>query len=63
MDTSLIYSGLVRRGEKERERARKQARVGKGKACAIPISINNKEDFNFDDIISDISSFRTTLGP
>ena len=29
----------------------------------MPISINNKEDFNFNDIILDILSSRTTLGP
>ena len=28
----------------------------------MPISINNKEDFNFNDIMSDISSSRTALG-
>ena len=27
------------------------------------ISINNKEDFNFDNIILDILSFKTALGP
>jgi hypothetical protein len=40
-----------------------QAQVGKGKVCTIPISINNKEDFNFNNIILDISSSRTALGP
>jgi hypothetical protein len=29
----------------------------------MPISINDKEDFNFDDIILDILSSETTLGP
>ena len=29
----------------------------------MPISINNKKDFDFDNIILDILSFRTTLGP
>ena len=29
----------------------------------MPISINNKEDFNFNNIISDILSSKTTLGP
>jgi hypothetical protein len=29
----------------------------------MPISINNKEDFNFNNVISDILSFKTTLGP
>ena len=29
----------------------------------MPISINNKEDFNFNNIILNISSFKTTLGP
>ena len=28
----------------------------------MPISINNKEDFDFNDIILDILSFKTTLG-
>jgi hypothetical protein len=42
---------------------KKQAQVGKGKACIMPININNKEDFDFNNIISDISSSRTTLGP
>jgi hypothetical protein len=29
----------------------------------MPISINNKKDFNFDNIILDILSSRTTLSP
>ena len=29
----------------------------------MPISINNKKDFDFNNIISDISSSKTTLGP
>ena len=29
----------------------------------MPISINNKEDFNFNDVMSDILSSKTTLGP
>jgi hypothetical protein len=29
----------------------------------MPISINNEEDFDFDDIILDILSSGTTLGP
>ena len=29
----------------------------------MPISINNEEDFDFDDIILDISSSETALGP
>ena len=63
MDTSLIYSRLIQQGKKERKRAKKQAQVSKGKAYAMPININNKEDFDFDDIISNISSSGTTLGP
>ena len=43
--------------------AKKQAQVGKGKACIIPISISNEEDFDFNNIISDILFFKTTLGP
>jgi hypothetical protein len=63
MDISLIYSRLVWWGKKEYKRAKKQAWVSKGKACVMPISINNKKDFNFDNIISDILSSRTALGP
>jgi hypothetical protein len=29
----------------------------------MPISINNKEDFDFNNIILDILSSKTTLGP
>ena len=29
----------------------------------MPISINNKEDFNFNNVILDILSSKTTLGP
>ena len=29
----------------------------------MPISINNKEDFNFNNIMSDILSSKTALGP
>jgi hypothetical protein len=29
----------------------------------MPISINNEEDFDFNNIISDISSSRTALDP
>ena len=29
----------------------------------MPISINDEEDFDFDDIMSDISSSGTALGP
>ena len=58
----LIYSRLVYWGKKKYKRAKKQAWVGKEKACAMPISINNKEDFDFNDIILDILSSKTALG-
>jgi hypothetical protein len=45
------------------KKLKKQAWVGKGKAYIMPVSINNKKDFNFNNIILDILSSRTALGP